>query len=173
MEETINKLSIIFVHTGFTKYTLLNRMHKVNNRNKPLFIDPRVKYAVHTQAVQLHNLFKEYFDKYSEQIPLLEEITKLIDASQVLLISEQKKIMGFIIFEINGLTSYLRYWFVLPEYRDNKIGSALIMRFFYESRNTKRQIFWVISSNENAIKRYNHYGFEAEKLLDQVMIKIP
>ncbi|MBA4320402.1 MAG: N-acetyltransferase, partial [Flavobacterium sp.] len=39
-----------------------------------------------------------------------------------------------------------------------------------KGRNTKRQLFWVIKSNENAIKRYLHYGFKEEKMYNFVMI---
>ena len=165
--------SLVFGQSGFNKYTLLHRMSRIKNIDETQNIDSKVEYATSEHADQIHSIFEGYFDKYSEQIPLLEEIAGFIDASNVLVITEQEKITGFVIFEITGMTSYLRYWFVLPEYRNEKIGSVLLRRFFHESRNTKRQIFWVLASNENAIVRYKHYGFEIETMFDQVMIKFP
>ena len=35
---------------------------------------------------------------------------------------------------------------------------------------TKRQMHWVISTNDNAIKRYKHYGYIAESLYDYVLL---
>ena len=70
---------------------------------------------------------------------------------------------------MNATTHYLRYWFTHPDFRDKKVGSRLLRRFFEEGRDTKRQLFWVIRSNENAIKRYRHYGFAEENMFDFVM----
>jgi ribosomal protein S18 acetylase RimI-like enzyme len=170
-EMHIQKIAEIFSQIGFSMYTTLCRMSRFKNLDEPQIADAKVKKATYNQAEQIFGIFEKYFDKYSEQLPLLEEIARFIDNDNVLVITEQQKVLAFVIFEINGMTSYLRYWFVLPEYRDRKLGSVLLRRFFYESCNTKRQIFWVITSNENAVSRYKHYGFEAETMLDQVMIK--
>ena len=44
-----------------------------------------------------------------------------------------------------------------------------IKKYFSDSRGAKRQLFWVIKLNENAIKRYRHYGFKSENLFDVVL----
>lgn len=38
------------------------------------------------------------------------------------------------------------------------------------AKGTKRQMHWVISTNDNAIKRYKHYGYIAESLYDYVLL---
>ena len=43
-------------------------------------------------------------------------------------------------------------------------------KYFNLSSNARRFIFWVISTNENAIKRYEHYGYSKENLYDYVFI---
>jgi len=40
---------------------------------------------------------------------------------------------------------------------------------FAAGSDTKRQYFWVKTDNENAIKRYQHYGFAFEPMKDVVM----
>jgi len=170
-EINTKKISDIFSTVGFNIYTTLYRMSRIKNLDDQQVIDIKAENGTPNHTKQIFNIFEKYFDKYSEQIPLLEEITQFINNNNVLVITEQQKVLAFVIFEINGMTSYLRYWFVLPEYRDKKFGSVLLRHFFYESRNTRRQIFWVLASNENAIIRYKHYGFEAETMLDIVMIK--
>jgi ribosomal protein S18 acetylase RimI-like enzyme len=168
---TIEVLSRLFKRTGFERYVFIYRMVRLKNLDAPQIIDPKVIFAPLDYSEQIYNILEGYYDKYSEQIPLHEEVIQWLTNNNVLTVVEQKKIIGFVIFEITGITSYLRYWFTHPDYRNQKIGSALLRRFFHESRNTKRQLFWVISTNENAIIRYKHYGFKAEQMFDQVMIK--
>ena len=40
---------------------------------------------------------------------------------------------------------------------------------FAAGRDTKRQYFWVKTDNDNAVKRYQHYGFQFEPMKDVVM----
>ena len=170
-DAVITEFSKLFELYGFEKYSKLFRMSRIKKDESNMESDFRIEYATPVWANQIKNILNIYFDKYSEQIPLSEEIDQWIVDKRIIGILEKDSIIGFVIFEINGLTSHLRYWFVAPEYRDKKIGSALLKRFFYECRNTKRELFWVIESNENAITRYEHYGFRSEPLFDQVLIK--
>jgi GNAT superfamily N-acetyltransferase len=169
-ENSIQKLAEVFQQIGFKKYILLYRMSRVKTIDETQTLDSKVEYAVPDYSEQIYSLLEKYFDKYSEQIPLGTEIVQWVASNNILVLTEGKKITGFVIFEKIGVTAYLRYWFTHPDYRNKKIGSALLKRFFYECRDSKRQLFWVISTNENAIIRYKHYGFVAEKLFDQVLI---
>lgn len=168
--ESIEKTVSVFNSYDFLTYTKLNRMSRIVNFDSYID-DKRVTYATIEHGKEISLLLDKYFDRYCEQIPLIEEINKWIDKNRILVILDKDKIIGFVIFEINGVTSYLRYWFTHPDFRENKVGSALLRRFFFESRNTKRQLFWVIESNENAIIRYKHYGFLPEKMFDIVLKK--
>jgi GNAT superfamily N-acetyltransferase len=78
-------------------------------------------------------------------------------------------IAGFIIYQLVGVTLYLRYWFVSPLFRDRKFGSKLFNYFLLKGKDSKRQLFWVIQTNENAISRYKHYGFKEEKIYNFVL----
>ena len=167
----IDDISSTCEELGFEKYARLYRMSRTKNLDEPQQLDRKIEYAASEHIEQMLILFEKYFDPYSEQIPMAEEMQKWIDTQNILIIAENKNAIGFLIFEINGITSYLRYWFVHPEHRDKKIGSALLRRFFHESRAAKRQLFWVLENNENAIARYKRYGFEPEQLFDQIMIR--
>lgn len=172
MKSVVDDIASVYQQFGFEKYKQLYRMSRTKNLDEPQQLDKRVEFAIPEHAKQIQNLLEQNFDPYSEQLPLFEEILKWIESKKVLtFVEKEKKILGFVIFEITGITSYLRYWFTHSHYRDKKIGSALLRRFFYECRATKRQLFWVIESNENAIIRYKHYGFEPEQLYDQIMTK--
>ena len=78
-------------------------------------------------------------------------------------------ITGFVIFDLSPAALYLRYWFVSPGARGGGVGGKLMRSMFAAGLSTKRQYFWVKTDNENAIKRYRHYGFEFEELKDTVL----
>ena len=171
-ENTIKNIESTFTANSFKPYESLCRMSRANSEKEPN-ISSNIEYAILEDALSIELLLNQYFDPLCEQIPLLEEIIEWIELKHILVYKEDKIIEGFLIFDLTGVTSYLRYWFTHPEYRDKKIGSQLLRRYFFESNLTKRQLFWVIEHNENAIKRYRHYGFEFENLFDKVLINQP
>lgn len=131
--------------------------------------DNTVRKATDIDIPKISRQLREYFDERTEQIPYDEELREFVKQGHVLVCEENGKNMGFLIYELNVTTLYLRYWFTHPDYRDKKVGSRLLRRFFEEGKDTKRQLFWVIRSNENAIKRYKHYGFNEENMYDFIM----
>jgi len=168
-EKDADSVAKLFADTGFEEYEKLFRMSRTKNLDEPQNLNPNVVFADSNQSETIKTLLETWFDKYSEQLPLSEDIKQWIDNNKVVIYRENGQTVGFVIFETNGQTSYLRYWFTHPNFRDKKIGSALLRRFFYECRNTKRQSFWVIAKNENAVVRYQHYGFAREQLTDVIM----
>ena len=167
----IASLKDVFVEQGFSVYEQLYRMSRLGALEYKVSDVPNVCLAEGADACVVQDMLHTNFDPLSEQLPCYEEILDFISRKGVLVYKEKGKVYGFIIFELNGQTLYLRYWFVLPEYRDLKIGSRLFNEFMRAGHATKRQLFWVIASNENAIKRYRHYGFEVERLYDYVLIR--
>lgn len=161
-----------FISCGFKEYEFLYRMSRLGLPDIKYPLDGNVIEATLDDTVAIKQLLDLYFDPLSEQIPTIEEIEQFINKNGVLIYKEDTtSIGGFIISELLGTTLYLRYWFVAPAYRNNRIGSKLFNSFMNKGATTKRQLFWVIASNENAIKRYLHYGFVPEKLYDYVLIK--
>lgn len=158
----------IFKELGFKEATSLVRM---NRMAEPLeyIPDEAIRKANEADISQVSQLLHEYFNPQNEQIPYDEELLDYARQGHVLVCEEQGGIAGFLIYELNTSTLYLRYWFTHPKYRDKKVGSRLLRRFFEEGRETKRQLFWVIRTNANAIKRYKHYGFNEENMFDYVM----
>ena len=158
----------LFEEQGFTEATSLVRMTRMTE-SIDYVPDSSIRQAKTDEATIIHQLLRQFFNEKTEQIPFVEELEAYIKEGHVLVCEESGKLAGFLIYEINNTTNYLRYWFTQPDYRDKKVGSRLLRRFFEEGKNTKRQLFWVIRNNENAIKRYNHYGFAEENMYDFVM----
>lgn len=131
--------------------------------------DTSIRKATGADISEVSKLLNEYFNPQNEQIPYDEELLDYARQGHVLVCQEEGRMAGFLIYELNATTLYLRYWFTHPDFRNKKVGSRLLRRFFEDGKNTKRQFFWVIRSNENAIKRYKHYGFAEENMFDFVM----
>lgn len=154
---------------GYYTYRQLVRMSKLTPSENTEIINQNVYFATLKDSKIIRQLLLQNFDARCEQIPYQEELDEYVKNKHILVYKESGVILGFVIFESNRTTNYLRYWFVHPNHRDKKIGSVLLNSFFYEGRQTRRQLFWVITDNENAIKRYRHYGFIEENLFDFVM----
>lgn len=167
--EYLLPLQSLFSENNFYQYSSMVRMSKV--RRNEVEVDLNDIYLLDVDKKrELQELFSRYFDKFVERIPSEEEIDEFIDNKCIYYYSDNDDIQGFIIFEHQGFTSHLRYWFVHPEYREKKIGSKLIQLFFAEGETVKRELFWVIESNENAIKRYKHFGFVEEDMHNMILI---
>lgn len=158
----------LFKGKGCKEATSLIRMTKLTT---PMEYneDSGIRKATGKDICEVSGYLHTYFDEKTEQIPYDEELMDYALQGHVLVCKEEGTIAGFIIYELNTSTLYLRYWFTHPDYRDKKVGSRLLRRFFEEGKETKRQLFWVIRTNVNAIVRYKHYGFAEENMYDFVM----
>lgn len=155
---------------GFNMATSLVRMTKMTEEMECV-CDTNIRKASKEDLSSVSCMLHEYFNAKTEQIPYDEELMEYIGQGHVLVCQEHGVISGFLVYEMNASTLYLRYWFTHPDYRDRKVGSRLLRQFFEEGKHTKRQLLWVIRTNENAIVRYKHYGFNEENMYDYVMSK--
>ena len=157
-------------NNSFNIYTSLVRMNRLNHQADLLYISTDgIKEASRHDITILNKMFHSFFDKKAEQLPDEKELLNWIENKNVLIYEEDNQIGGFLVYEITGNTLYLRYWFVHPDFRDKRIGSKLFNEFEIKGKDTNRHLFWVIRSNENAIKRYKHYGFVEEKMYNFVL----
>lgn len=158
---------------GFQTYKYLYRMSHIGFLAEDSWEKSEdVIHASMTDSILVYDVLQKDFDPICEQLPSLQELNDYARRKQLLVIKDGDKLCGFLIFEISGTTSwYLRYWYTSPEYRNQRIGARLLKTALVIGKETKRQQLWVISENENAIKRYEHYGFQKEPINDYVMIK--
>jgi ribosomal protein S18 acetylase RimI-like enzyme len=131
---------------------------------------PETRYAREDDVGKLHEILAGNFDRFAEQIPSLDEIALDIAKNRFIIKEEGERVAGLIHFEVAGLTSHLRRWFVDPAFRDRHIGSKLWLSYMSSSPRATRFILWVLQGNENAIKRYLHYGYREDNLIDTIFI---
>lgn len=168
-QKYLENIKDIFLENKFYEYSSMVRMAKIRNEQND-FDKKNIHLLTSDKKKDFQELYKKYFDKFVERIPGSEDIDAFIENQNAYYFSDNNEIQGFIVFENHGITSHLRYWFVHPDYRDKKIGSKLIQLFFNMGNNVKRELFWVIKSNENAIKRYKHFGFVEEDMHNLILI---
>lgn len=163
---------VAFKKMGFELYKSLYRMSHVGQIVQNDWIrDSRVKSGAKSDAALVHQVLLRDFDPLCEQIPSISEVEDYAVRGELSVIKDGDELCGFLIAEITGLTWYLRYWYTSPDYRNQGIGARLLRTSLINGITTKRQMFWVIADNENAIKRYEHYGFSKENMNDYVIIK--
>lgn len=156
---------------GYNISSSLVRMQRLSSVDDNFPAIEGVSVAGEEDLHGISRCLHEYFNELLEQIPYDEELLEYIREKHVLIVKSQGRICGFLIFEKNASTLYLRYWFTRHEYREQRVGSKLLRQFFHEGLSTKRQILWVMEDNENAIKRYVHYGFVNENMYDRIIIR--
>ena len=158
----------LFLAKGCKESVSLVRMTKMTEPTDYL-PDDSVRPATENDLPSIREYLHRYFDERTEQIPYDEELLDYCRQNHVLVCEEEGRMAGFLIFELNASTLYLRYWFTHPDFRNRRVGARLMRRGFEEGKNTRRQMLWVIRTNDNAIVRYRHYGFAEENMFDYVI----
>lgn len=171
-ENEIMPIVNIFRENHFCDHLYLNRMKKIVKERRPPEVSrcPEAEFAGQDDADAVMCLLETSFDKFAEQLPDIKEIREAIDKKTILIVRKDGVIAGMLYFEMTGLTSVLRYWFVDQRYRELKIGSKLMWHYFDICNQATCFILWVITDNENAIKRYIHYGYNMDYLMDQILV---
>ncbi|WP_316802130.1 GNAT family N-acetyltransferase [Pedobacter nototheniae] len=158
-----------FLANGFYEYSSMMRMSKIRTKKVEVNFE-NIHLLTRDKKEEIQNLYNRYFNKFVERIPTNVEIDLFISNECAYYFSDNGEIQGFVVFETHGITSHLRYWFVHPDYREKKIGSKLIQLFFNIGDDIRRELFWVIESNHNAIKRYKYFGFVEEDMHNLILI---
>lgn len=161
----------VFRKNGFHVYNTLVRMGRTGNPSGyERGLSDDVRFASASDAVRIHDVLDSNFDRYAEQILSTAEIAEDISRRNFLLAEKGGVVAGLVHYELTGLTSHLRRWFVNPDFRGQQVGSRLLRRYFALSEKATRFILWVLRSNENSIGKYLHYGYRVDDLADTIFI---
>lgn len=171
-EASLGELVKLFECTGYRRYTHLFRMAFLPSSGPSRNATPteaQVTWASSVDCVNILDLLGLSFDRYAEQLPALHEIETAVANRQIFVAKHGEQLAGLLFFETHGFTSLLRYWLVAPEFRDQHFGSMLMHRYLTDQANVRRFILWVITDNAAAIRKYRHYGFAPDDLVDHVL----
>jgi GNAT superfamily N-acetyltransferase len=167
----VEELSAVFESAGFGVYTRLFRMSRIAPAapEQTPAEDSRIGFAGAGDGTAILDLLLHSFDRYAEQLPQAYEIEAAVDERQCLVAKCDGALAGVLFFETQGFTSTVRYWLVADRFRSQRVGGALMHHYFALHRTVRRFVLWVIADNENAIKRYRHFGYAPDGLVDLVM----
>jgi len=170
--ENIANIVELFTVSGFKIYTQLHRFIRLN-KDDSSYYEPsdEVTEATLADAEEIARLFRDNFDKLSEQVLNLDEVKKWITERKVFIIKDLAGIKGFLIRTTTGQTTILNNFLVQKHYRGQKIGSKLLKHYIFKSTGVKRMLLWVVFDNDNAIEVYNKHGYIKDDLVDCILIK--
>ena len=158
---------------GFRRYSKLVRLARPNppgTAGAPAE-NPEIALAGPGDAAAILNLLEASFDPLADQLPTLYEIEDAIRAGQILVVKRPGELAAFLHFETQGMTSTVRYWVVARAFQSQRLGGALIRHYFGAHPAVRRFILWVTATNDNAVQKYQHYGYAPDGLVDHVLIK--
>lgn len=161
-----------FTKAGYSWYTRFLRMQRIAAGTPPSADpEPQVELAQEADAQAILEVIAENFDPYAEHIPAIEEFRQAVSLRTILLARDGRRVAGLLYFDRSGLTSMLRYWLVLPEYRRHGLGDTLMRRYFRDCPACRRFVLWVHESNHRALAIYRWYGYQPDSIVDAILIK--
>jgi ribosomal protein S18 acetylase RimI-like enzyme len=167
-EPAVNEMLAALEPAGFRRHTQLQRLVRTGPAESATD-GPQVGFAEKADGRAVLGLIENAFDRYGEQLPMLYEIELAIEGRQILAARSDGELAGLLFFETQGLASAVRFWAVAEKFRDLKTGSALIRHYFKIHDSVRRFTLWVNAGNENAIRKYRHFGYAPDGLTDHVL----
>jgi GNAT superfamily N-acetyltransferase len=132
---------------------------------------PATALATGDQARHIHALIHQYFDPRAEHLPSLDEVDAAIRQNSILIATSGDAIAALLFHVTTPVTSTLRYWLALPEFRGRGHARALLDRYLAECAHCRRFLLWVQRDNHHAIAQYEHAGYRPDGLLDRILRK--
>lgn len=162
-----------FAPAGLRPYSRLQRMGRIPAPGSPIAEAPAevsVTAASTGDAVSILALLEDLFDQFADQLPELHEIEAAIGNQQVLTVKSNGSLAAALFFETQGLTSSIRFWAVSKQFQSRHFGAALMRTYFSLHHAVRRFNLWVAVDNQNAVQKYQHYGYSADGLLDLILV---
>lgn len=169
---SFERLRATHVGAGFLAHTQLCRMGLADTGRAKVASDPdqAPEVAKLKHVPEILALLERILDRYSEQIPVLEELAEAVQYEQLLFVRCEGAIAAILLYEQKGQLAHLRLWHVESFAQGAGIGRQLMAAFHARTAASRRKILWVKADNRRSIDIYRHYGFAEDGLLDQIMI---
>lgn len=156
---------------GFNFYKKYFRLQLSVDKEKIFPLTEKAVFADETDCEEIYELLYSSFDVLSDHLLTKEELNHSLLFHQVIKICRDKKLAGVLIFEKYGVKSYLRALCVNPIYRSRDIGFSLVNSYIDIHRNESQSFYlWVESTNQNAIRLYEKFGYRHDGLIDCIYL---
>jgi hypothetical protein len=171
-EAVLGELLGVVESARFRRYARLLRLARPGQLAGPQASadGTEVLCADKTDCQAVISLLECSFDRYADQLPTPYEIEAAIEARQILTVKCEGNLAALLFFESQGFTSTIRYWVVAERFRSNRFGSVLMRHYLAAQSAVRRFILWVTADNEDAVRKYGHYGYAPDGLVDHVLV---
>lgn len=118
----------------------------------------------------IRHMLDNNFSTIGDYIPTEDELRQFVLNGAIICQRDGRNMMGYIIFEDKGKTSYIRNICVDERYRGKGVGKQLMASYFYMHRNFKGFTLWCKTTNTIALRLYKLGGYYSETLHDFIFI---
>lgn len=168
--EMDNEITEAFTGAGYVLYKSLERL--VNN-NLPVFdISPDIQFAEEKEWPQITNLLYEGLDKYTGHFCGKDELIRMINNKQIIVIRKENVVTGFIMFQIFGKKAHFYQWYSTDKNSPQESADMYTNLYGALSQiNIKNAYLWVEDDNSKVRRVHKNFGFKPDNLKDYIFIK--
>jgi len=163
-------LSTALQNSGYRFYACFQRMRLAQKNVPQRNAMAPIHCADPEQAPQILALLEQAFDPLAEHLPNQTEIVAACEKQTILLAQPEGMIAGLLFYQQARLSSELRYWWVHPDWRKQKLGSALLYTYWQRAIQAQNHFLWVNTANQTAIEKYIHFGYTFDRLYDFIYV---
>lgn len=161
----------IITNLGFHFYKEYNRYSVLTSELSFPVLSHLADFAGQRDLSEIYQLLYNTFDILTDNLPSKEELYKFIEARQVIKICIDGKIGGVLLFEKQGAKSYLRALCVNSQYKNIGIGHQLVVSYRELVKNGIKSFYlWVESTNTDAIRLYEKFGYKDDGLREYIYL---
>ncbi|MCM1157868.1 MAG: GNAT family N-acetyltransferase [Bacteroidales bacterium] len=157
-----------FLDKGYAVYKTYQRLRRTEN---PLCRETgETDYCAEKDRGRLREMMDNTFDVFSDHIPTDEELDIWIKNDNIICMRIDGTVVGFIIFEDKGKTSYIRMVCIDREHRGNGMGNRLMDIYFRIHQDYKSFTLWYDMQNTAAYALYHRWGYEKENMYNLIFV---
>lgn len=162
----VDAFARILQDAGFSSYKKYIRLHNTNIKKRGIL--SQINYAVADDIPDILEILKSNFVDFLDYLPDREELSGLISKNNVIVNrNAENKVIGVMIFEMQGVKCYLRAWLDL-----SNNGLKLLYDVYtimYEDA-CKYAYFWVDSDNTDVLKIHKLLSAVEDGLYDYIFV---
>ncbi|MDD6924465.1 MAG: hypothetical protein PUI81_10255, partial [Veillonellaceae bacterium] len=168
----VDELHETIENAGMRFYTGLDRVSKfVKEVGTPRFAD-NAELAISGDGVEIQQIMFDTLDPYSDQIPDIDEIEKMITNQSVIVIRNQinSEIEAVYCWTRQGIANKDNYLMSREKYRKQFVGIKIMDAYFAYAADVKRHTGWIRDNNIASKLVNDRFGFKADGFRQEVFV---